>query len=281
MGAADRAVWFLGDLEDPWVASLTGALPERAHIRSCGADLPADLAELAAAAEPPPRVVVVHRALLTATDADRLARLRGALMPSPRVVLCIGPHVRHADLELWSARGVIDVAIPEATARDVLARHLVAAEADPLARRPVPRKRRPTVGVISGNVELRRTLADACQVLGYPAEPFSDVPALEHAGPILWDVPMLEPDWPHLLARLARLGPVVVLLGFADRAVVAQARAEGAAACLELPFDLVDLAHVLDRITGRRADARHAVPPAPASARRRRRDRVAGAGPDS
>jgi hypothetical protein len=226
-------------------------------------------------------VVVVHRALLTPTDAGRLARLRAALDPAPRVVLCVGPHARHAELELWSARGAIDVAIPEATALDVLGRHMAPVEPDRLARPPVPKKRRPTIGVVSSNFELRRLLAEACQVLGFPTEAAADLLALDCSGPALWDVPLLEADWPRSLARRARLGPLVALLGFPDRTIVAQARAQGAAACLELPYDLLDLAHVLDRITRRRADPPGAVPPPPAGARRRQRERVAGPGPDS
>ena len=64
----------------------------------------------------------------------------------------------------------------------------------------------------------------------------------------IWDVPVLEPGWPDQLERRARLtGPVIALLGFADRASVTLARARGAAACLELPFDLDDLLYLIDR----------------------------------
>ena len=65
----------------------------------------------------------------------------------------------------------------------------------------------------------------------------------------VWDVPVLEPDWPELLRRQSSLGPVIALLGFADRATVARAKAAGAAACLDLPFDLDDLLHVVRRVS--------------------------------
>ncbi|MEJ7639102.1 MAG: hypothetical protein WKF75_14300 [Singulisphaera sp.] len=62
---------------------------------------------------------------------------------------------------------------------------------------------------------------------------------------------------------------MVALLGFADRATVGQARAHGASACLELPYDLADLVFVLDRLAASRAVPAHEVPPPPAAARRR------------
>ena len=69
-------------------------------------------------------------------------------------------------------------------------------------------------------------------------------------------------------ARAARRGGRPVL-GFASRALVGQARAQGASACLELPYDLLDLGHVLARVTAPLGEPAHAVPPRPASARRR------------
>ena len=59
---------------------------------------------------------------------------------------------------------------------------------------------------------------------------------------------------------------MVALLGFADRATVGQARAHGASACLELPFDLADLVFVLDRLAAPRIEPAHEVPPPPAAA---------------
>ena len=214
--------------------------------------------------------MVVHRAWLSPRDAERLARLRaGSTTASPalRVILCIGPNVRHAELERWSARGLMDAVVPEATARDTIARHLVASDVTELPWRPAAP--RPRVAVVSANSELRRTLADACETLGYPADPASDWSEAVATGPAIWDVPVLEPEWPRALARRTRLGAVVVLCGFASRALVGQARAQGASACLELPYDLLDLGHVLARVTLPLGEPAHDVPPPPASARRR------------
>jgi hypothetical protein len=279
------AVWFLGDLEDPWVAAVADALPASTRRIACPGDLPGDFADKA----PPPRVVVVHRAILTAFDAERVARLRTGLNPAPRVVLCIGPHVRHADLERWSARGLMEAVVSEATARDTVARHLAADDGNGAARRAdgmgaVPR---PPVAVVSTNTAMQRTLAEACQALGYPVEPVPDWSAAPPTGLAVWDVPVLEPEWSRALTRRCRLGPVVALLGFADRAVVTQARESGASACLELPVELRDLGHVLDRITTVRGESGHAVPPPSLAARRRTRrqsgsastSEVAGPGP--
>ena len=121
---------------------------------------------------------------------------------------------------------------------------------------------RPRVRVVSANHELRQTLADACELLGYPAEAAGEWSEGEAAGtatgPAIWDVPVLEPGWPRALARRVRHGgAVVVLLGFASRTMVQQARDLGASACLELPCDVLDLGHVLDRITTPRGEPAH------------------------
>lgn len=273
MNAADHPVWFVGDLDDPWVASLADALPVNARRIACAGELPDDWAgddPGAATAAAGPRVVVVHRAWLSPYDAERLVRLRtrsAAEGEAPRVILCVGPNVRHADLERWSARGMIDAIVPEATARDTIGRHLVTGELDDVHWRPaLPR---PRVSVVSANSELRRTLAEACEALGYRTEPASDWSEAAATGPAIWDVPVLELDWPRALARRARLGAVVVLCPFASRALVSQARAQGATACLDLPYDLGDLGHVLARVTAPLGEPAHVVPPRPVSARRR------------
>jgi len=256
--ASDRPVWFVGDLDDPWVVAIAAALPAtvtRLHH-------PGDLPEAFAAGPDAPATVVLHRPVLTRHDAERLARLRAGKVP-PRVILCFGPHVRHAELERWSE--LVDAALPEATARDTVARRLDADHPAPRRSRPGPK---PRVAVVSANATLRQTLAEACEAAGYPASPardWSDAPA---CGPAVWDVPVLEPGWPNELARRARVGPVVALMGFADRTLVGEAHARGAVACLELPVDLADLVAVLDRLPASRSEPAHELPPSPARRRR-------------
>jgi hypothetical protein len=263
MDMADRPVWFVGDLADSWVASLADALPAGSRLFDSVGDFADGWPETALENAPPPCAVVLHRARLSARDAERLARLRTSTNSgpgaAPRLILCVGPHVRHAELERWSARGVVDAIVPEATARDTIGRHLLAIDGNPAPwRRPGPR---PLVAVVSAAFELRNALADACRALGYPPEPVCDWSEVRSAGLAIWDVPVLDPDWTGALARRARTGAVVVLLGFASRRLVGQARAHGASACLELPCDLLDLGHVLDRMTPLRGDVGHAVPP--------------------
>jgi len=146
--------------------------------------------------------------------------------------------------------------------------------------------------VISSNHELRAVLSEICLAEGFQVTSGREFTAnwqgrAAAANPAasqvltLWDIPALEPDWPRSLEELTQLGPVVALLGFADRATVGQARASGAAACLDLPVDGNDLVHVIERVnwklrpdsskTESRIEPAHAVPPAPVSRAKRGR----------
>lgn len=256
-----RPAWFVGDLDDPWVAAIADALPPDTTRLDAPGDLPAAIDPAAA-----PGAVVLHRSVLTRPDAAWVARLRAGRAAPPRVVLCFGPHVRAADLERWSE--LVDAAVPEATARDTVARRLAGAEpfGAVVGRRPAVS--RPRVAVVSTNPALRQVLCEGCEAAGYPVAAARDWPDAPPGGPAVWDVPVLEPRWPDELARRAAAGPVVALLGFADRRLVAEARARGASACLELPVDLADLAAALDRLPAPRPEPAHEVPPPPAGRRR-------------
>jgi hypothetical protein len=257
MEGPDRATWFAGDLGDPWVASIAEALPRE----SLRLDCPGDLPEAWPIDRPTPFALVLHRTILTSTDAQRVARLKARADRTPRVVLCLGPQARYVDVERWSR--LVDAVIPEATARETVLRNALAPERP---ARP-PGGPRPKAVVASANFELRTTLAEAARAGGFAVEAIAD--PLE-AGPgvaTAWDVPVLEPDWPTRLANLARSAPVVALLGFADRSTVTLARQNGASACLDLPCDVPDLLDALDRITAARLDPAHEVPPAPAGMR--------------
>ena len=277
-------VWFVGDLDDPWVAAIADALPATAQERriTCPGDLPEALFDR----PEPPATLVLHRSVLTRTDAECLARLRARRTP-PRVVLCVGSHVRHVDLERWAP--LVDAVVPEATARETIARHLAAVAPEHLgatarrsARGPA---RRPPIVVVSTSSAMRQAVAEAVEAAGYPAVEACEWLDAPPCGPAVWDVPVLEPGWPEALARRARVGPVLALIGFASRGLVTLARAHGASGCLELPFDLADLATALDRLAPALAPARnepaHPTPPPPSSYRRAvadRSPRVAGSG---
>jgi hypothetical protein len=286
MDVSKDRVWFVGDLDDHWVAAIADAIPAwlGANRVMGPGELPERLWDLRQA----PEVLILHRSRLTAPDADRLARWRAETSPKPfpTTILCIGPYVRYAELKRWSS--LVDLVIPEATAIETLPRHLSQRLQDSSERAPSPPPRCLTVDVVSSDHELRGVLSAACAAAGYRTtasrDLFAEGPhrggcvAASASNPDLtvWDVPVLESDWPELLKRRSRLGPVIALLGFADRTTVAMARENAAAACLELPCDLDDLLYVLDRVacsvpTDRtvskpgRAESPHAVPPPPVS----------------
>lgn len=231
-----NSAFFVGDLADPWVAGLADALPPPTGRLDCPGPLP----ECWPAAARQAPLWVVHRSSLEPGDAERLrnARREGLL---DRLILCLGSHTRYHQLQRWN--GLASVVLGEATAPEVIGRHLAGEAAEPAedaSTRPVL--------VVSGNRGLREVLADACAEAGHPViarRDWSDAPPCPVA---VWDAPVLEPGWTDRLAIEAANRAIIALLGFADRRTVAAARRAGAAACLELPCDPADLAHVLRRV---------------------------------
>ena len=130
MDESQAAIWFVGDLNDMWVASIADALPV-AH----------GVVRFDSSAEPPPgrqsgrdhppRLIVVHRQTLAPLDAEWLKEWRpdAVSTTSPALILCVGPYVRYEELERYS--GLVDLVLSEATAADVIPRHVA-----PPARRP-------------------------------------------------------------------------------------------------------------------------------------------------
>jgi hypothetical protein len=148
----------------------------------------------------------------------------------------------------WS--GLVDVLLPEATASETIARYV----GQPTPPRIVPPRPLP-VAVASGHWELGRMLEDALGTAGYAPRRERDNPLLGPEPWVIWDVPVLDPDWSTRLAMAAQRRGVIALLGLADRQTVATARAGGAIACLDLPIDPDDLIFVLDRLTATRRTA--------------------------
>lgn len=252
---------FLGDLSDPWVEALASTLPPDTLRLDCPESLPEPWPARALQA----RVVVLHRPFLSNSDADRVVLLRNRPSGPPRIVLCVGPHVRAFQVERWKL--LVDVILPEATASETLLRH--ASSPDAFAPERDRSATRPRIVVVSSNFELRVTLADSCQRAGYPAQPvasWSDAPA---SWPSIWDVPVLEPEWARVLEEHSADRALLALIPFADRDSVTLARSLGASACLELPFDPADVTYVLDRVLSEpkkppvHFDPAHVVPPAP------------------
>src|SRR5262249_43729954 len=120
---------------------------------------------------PSTATLVIHRAILTGLDAERLTRLRRERPGTLRVVLCVGPEPRYADVQRWSA--LADVVLYETTASETIARHAAGAEGRGEAGRSAPR---PRVDVVSHSHELRLALADVCQAAGFPARTLAECP---------------------------------------------------------------------------------------------------------
>lgn len=292
MDATGPTIRFVGDLGDPWVMEILGSISDLSEVHAvmCVGDVPDRLFE----PDQPPRLLIVHRTRLSQADAARIEQWRSVprVNALPRVILCFSPYVRYAELERCS-RGV-DLAISEATAVETLSRHVSRL----LERRDEPPRAAPAadclpVQVISSNHELRAVLSEICLAEGFKVSSGREFTAQwqgRAAGAdraanqmlTLWDIPVLVADWPRLLEERTKLGPVVALLGFADRATVGQARASGAAGCLDLPLDVNDLVHVIERVNRKlrsdsstkfegRIEPAHAVPPGPVSRAKRGR----------
>lgn len=269
MDAPGWETLFIGDLDDPWSLGIAAALPAGTRRLHCGGDLPESWPEVARQA----RSIVLHRPAVALMDHDRLRRLRERPegQPAPRLFLCLGAQARQRQVERCAP--LVDTILPEATARWTIGRHFLPPEvpgANP-ARKPIE----PSVVIVSQQTEMRAMLADACRRGGFAVRPARDWSTAAIDGLALWEVPVLEPDWPCLLRAESKHRPVVALLGFADRDLVTQAREAGAFACLDQPCDPADLVWLLQRIHalhGRLANKRiepgHGVPPRPKARRR-------------
>jgi hypothetical protein len=287
MDATEPIIRFVGDLHDPWVQELLRSISDGTslHAEMCAGEIPDRLFD----PNQPPKLLIMHRNQLSLADAARIGAWRSVAraVPMPRLILCYSPYVRYAELERCSRW--VEVMIPEATAVETLGRHVsrlleprgVGTREAALAADCLP------VQVISSDYALRAVLTDVCVAEGFKVTSdrefetprWGPTPAAEpQPGQVLtlWDIPLLEPSWPRWLENHAKLGPVLGLLGFADRAAVRQARASGALACLDLPVDVFDLVHVLLRVNrtwrsdskskpSSRIESAHVLPPAPVS----------------
>ena len=298
MDASQSPIWFIGDLSDPWIISIAESIARVRCIRrlDCPGSLPKDPFDRTR----PPRLMVIHRYHLGLDDIERLMdwRVPQGATPAPAVFLCVSPYVRYVELERVSR--LVDLVVSEATAAEVLPRHVVRLVEG--TERPVPRPAALTfrIELASGNELLGRALIEACVAAGYRAEAVDDqeiggiirarnrpAPATERVLTI-WEIPVLEPGWAERLEwRALRTGPVIALAGFADREIVARARSGGAVACLELPCDLDDVIDAIDRVVRStdleswplppRVEPPHALPPRSHRHARRRGNSAASA----
>lgn len=248
-GAATDTL-FVGDLDDPWIAEIAAALPAGAIVWNGPEDLGDSLSRPGADA----RTLVLQRAVLGQRDREQVAAWKEAATGERRVLLIVGPHSRYHQVERWAT--LADVVLAEATAVETIGRHFL---------RPMPPIRRPPVTIIAAEFELRSALVDLVRAAGYPAAGSADWSGPAN-GPAIWEVPLLDREWPRELARHSRHRPVLALMGIADRQDVVLARAAGAAACLDSACEFDDLAFVLARL---------AEPTAAGPGPRIRRDRAA------
>lgn len=226
---------FLGDLTDPWVAGIAGAMPAGCRSEGCSDRLPVAWPDGC----PPAEVLVVHRDALSIGDRDRLAALKNSQEPPPRVVLCHGIHARRHHLETWL--GLVDTCLPEAVASEVVARHV---------QPNVPRERpNSSVVIVGDQFEWRTVLAESLVEAGYSTGNHREWPS-SPGDLVVWDVPVLDPRWPGLLERRSLGRRVLALIEFADRTLVRVARSAGAAACLDSLAEFDDLISVVDRLAG-------------------------------
>jgi hypothetical protein len=253
-----HTIGFVGDLGDPWVALVAESVPTVLKLMrlDCAGDLPDD----PFAAQPAPSLIIMHRHRLSGIDRANIKRWRERLETElrPVIFLCVSPYVRYDDLE--RASGLFDLIVPEGIAPDVLPGRIARYLADGACRQPRADQARSRIEVSGGNRELCRAVADTCKHAGYRVALVDDLIVGDAVGPgagaadggdrvlTIWEIPVLEPGWPERLEqRVLATGPVIGLLGFADRATVSRAKSKGAAACLDLPYDREDLLSVIDR----------------------------------
>jgi hypothetical protein len=271
MAQATDTIGFIGDFLDPWVAAIADALPASVVVKrlNCTGDIPEEPFGPAES----PSLMVLHRHRLSALDRARIKRWSEHTDDKlkPIIVLCVSPYVRYEEIE--RVLGVVDQVLPEGTAADILPGRIDRYINGPLKRYPRVDGAHFAVEVSGRNEDLCRTLVDVCAKAGYRAGSIDDLLARDFARQpsapspraeralTIWEVPVLEPEWPEVLARRAlATGPVIGLLGFADRAAVSRAKASGATVCLDLPFEVDDLIDSVERAAGSRAPDQWPVP---------------------
>lgn len=235
-------VVFFGDRQDPFARSIADAIPRLDRAWDCP-DLIPDLGrfgrELGGY-----HVIVAHRANPRPIEIERLAAVR-TIDPAPpkRIILCSGDYLRYRE---WNrVRGKIDAILAETSARETIALHV---DAD-LSLPSVPAKRSP-VAILGGDRAIHQTIAEACRTLGrYPTILTNKTELLNiKESTLIWINPTVERDRFDWFSSVSERSAIVALIGCADRVRDLEARRLGAAACLDFPCDLADLAFVLDRI---------------------------------
>lgn len=271
MATTAETIGFLGDFDDAWVAAIAEALSPGFSVQRL--HCPRDIPEEPFGLSPLPHFIVVHRHQLSAGDRSCLKcwKEEGKSDVKPVIFLCVSPYVRYEDTE--RALCLVDQVIPEGTAADILAGRIARLSGGPTS----PDERHSafsfTIEVSGKNQDLSRTVVEVCRRAGYRALAIDDLLGAEFSNDrrppapapertlTIWEVPVLESGWPEVLERrVIATGPLIGLLGFADRATVSQAKANGAVACLDLPFEIEDLLDSVARAAFSRAPEHWPIP---------------------
>lgn len=235
-------VVFFGDRDDPYARSIAHAIPRLDRAIDCP-DLIPDLGrfgrELGGY-----HVIVAHRSNPRPLEIDRLAAVRTVDHAVPqRIILCTGDYLRYREWNRY--RTEIDAILAETSARETIAFHV-----DPgFSHRSAP-VARAKVAILGGNRTLSETIAEACREFGRDSDIITYVSDLSYIkeSTLIWINPSFERDRIDCFSSAAERNAIVALIGCADRVRDLAARRLGAAACLDFPCDLADLAFVLDRI---------------------------------
>jgi hypothetical protein len=231
-------------------------------------------------------LIIIHRHHANAADVKRIKSWRDARTSrgSSALILCFSPYLRYAELERIS--GLFDQMVPEATAIDVLPGRVARLVAGGNITAPHAGGSSFRIEIACGTREVGEVLVETCLDAGYRAETVDESHVGEEMRPYvspvsatervltIWEVPVLEAGWPDRIDRHATAtGPMIALMGFAERSTVTFAKAKGASACLELPYDRDDLLDVIDRVVRSadpekwplppRAEPSHVLPPRP------------------
>ncbi len=226
---------FSGELTDPVVREIIKALPDSVRVIT-GGGLPELDKERSS-----PHWLILHRGTLTNREGGRLRRLRAAF-PTLQVLLIVGPHVRHHQIVGWSE--LFDELLDEATASETIKRRFwTAFDVSP----DDGTEDRPEVTVVSSQRTIQDLLVEMVEAGGSSARRARNLRELSPAqGLVVWDLPILEPDWEIQLGRaLVEDRKILGCIGLANREVVRRAKTLGITACLSLPCDPDDLTFAL------------------------------------
>jgi hypothetical protein len=187
--------------------------------------------------------LIIHRRNVGPAEVGVVRRLRHEIEKMkagrPRLEVILGDLPRYSDVQELAS--LTDRITPESVAIDVFPARINRLRGKLFGgsrSKPLP-----AVGLLAQNRPMAEMLADCLSMVSLEtvlANGWTD-PALPSGSLMLWDVPTLNPRWDSELKAQSRRRPIISLLAMANREMTARARAAGAVACLDLPFEINDL----------------------------------------